>query len=91
MHSVIFNIVASEIDHIARHNLFDGWNSDGKLGPYWTDGAYFDYEKFAAQPAIDWCENHNMKFEILDADYAMRITFNFERAEDAVHFKTRWL
>ncbi len=91
MIKVLFNIIDSEIDHIARHDLFKGWTSKGKLDYQNNPNAYFDYEKFLASPANEWCKEQNMIFDIEDAEYAMRIAFLFVEDSDAMAFKLRWL
>lgn len=89
---LIFDIIGSEINHIARHNSFNQW-IDGELD-YENDDApnsYLNYEKHAAQPAIDWCyENDITDFIIDNAEYAMKIAFIFNDIEDAMAFKLRW-
>lgn len=89
MYSISFNIIGSGIDTTDRHYMYKGWNSEGRLDD--TSEAYLDYYKFLAQPVVDWCEEHNMKFEITNGEYAMRLIFNFEHAKDAIYFKTWWL
>jgi len=93
MFEIIFDIIKSEINHLERHNSFNNWNSDGKLD-YENENnpsSYFNYEKHAAQPAIDWCEEQNLDFKIENAEYAMRIAFVFNNETDAMAFKLRWL
>jgi len=93
MFEIIFDITRSEIDHIERHSLFKGWNQDGKLDYENKDSpsSYFNYEKFAAQPAIDWCDEQELDFKVEQAEYAMRIAFVFKNECDAMAFKLRWL
>lgn len=93
MFEIIFDIIRSEIDHIKRHNSFKNWRTDGTLDHENENSpnSYFEYEKHAAQPAIDWCEEQNLNFEVKNAEYAMRLAFVFENECDAMAFKLRWL
>lgn len=93
MFEIIFDITRSEINHIERHYSFKDWGPDGKLD-YENENSpnsYFNYEKFNAQPAIDWCEEQNLNFEVKNAEYAMRLAFIFKDESDAMAFKLRWL
>lgn len=93
MFEIIFDITRSEINHIERHHSFKDWGSDGKLD-YENENSpnsYFQYEKHAARPAIDWCEEQNLNFKIENAEYAMRLAFIFKDESDAMAFKLRWL
>lgn len=91
MFEIIFDITRSEIDHIKRHSSFKDWAPDGKLDYDNNPNAYFEYEKHTAQPAIDWCEEQNLNFEVENAEYAMRLAFIFKNECDAMAFKLRWL
>lgn len=91
MFEIIFDITRSDIDHIKRHSSFTDWTSEGKLDYDNNPNAYFEYEKHAAQPAIDWCEEQNLDVKIENAEYAMRLAFIFEYETDAMAFKLRWL
>lgn len=91
MFKVLFNIIDSEIDHIARHALFNDWTVEGKLDYENNSNAYFEYEKFIAQPVIDWCQEQKLDFEINDGEYAMRLLFIFQKESHAMAFKLRWV
>ncbi len=93
MFEIIFDITRSEINHIERHNSFDNWTSEGKLDHENENSpsSYFNYEKHAAQPAIDWCEEQKLDFTVENAHYAMQLAFIFDNECDAMAFKLRWL
>ena len=87
---IIFNIIDSEIDHLARHKLFKGWSADGKLDVENNPNAYLDYSKFLAKPAIDCCIENQLKVRVENAKYAMRLAFIFDHDVDAMAFKLAW-
>lgn len=80
MFSIIFDIVKSE-DH-EHHYLFSDLTKDRTLN--------WHYQLFLIDAVIDWCKNQNMKFEVIEGAYPMMPVFKFEKAEEAIHFKTKW-
>ena len=91
-HTILLNLVKSDINYHERHKFYDKWKENGGLDYENNPNAYFDYVKFMADPAIKWCnENKITQFKIEKGNYAMQLFFVFNNIEDAVAFKLKWI
>lgn len=91
-YKILLNIIKSDIDHLERHKFYDKWTKEGKLDYDNNPNAYFEYVKFVADPAIKWCyDNKITKFNVKPGEYAMQLYFIFNKIEDAVAFKLKWI
>lgn len=95
---VVFNIIASEIDHAARAKIYRKTHPNvpirkdgGLIKQGKKAGSYFHYVCWAAKPAIDWCHDQGLDLKVRGGPYAMQLTFVFRNEAEAAYFILRWL
>lgn len=82
-------IIYDPVRYISIHDGNDSF--DWKNYKKHDADSYFRFEKWSAREAIQWCDDLELSYKILDHEWAMQIVFDFKHDKEAVWFILRWM